>query len=246
MGSDAPQTQPAVRYRPHVWLALAFWAMAPFFGLLAFGDVLTDPTVDINCRRDDARARCEVVTEGLLRPSVAPLSDADLRGARIDVVPEPHDRSFKKVELRRGESVRLLAEFTRSAHARAVGEVNAFLAGVSNGPISVRVVGSPHTPLAAIGFLPLPADRAPLRRGRLVQLRPPDDADRRRAESWKSGVRAGRGRRWCSGGACGRLPASRRSRAFRRGWRRWSRRSPGGTSTGRMPSRSGRRTARRS
>jgi hypothetical protein len=154
MASDAPQTQSAVRYRPHVWLALAFWAMAPFFGLLAFGDVLTDPTVDINCRRDGARARCEVVTERLLRPSVAPLSDADLRGARVDVVPEPHDRSFKKVELQRGESVRLLAEFSRNAHARAVGEVNAFLDGVSNGPISVRVVGSPHTPWRRLGFFP--------------------------------------------------------------------------------------------
>ena len=39
MESDAHQTRPAVRYRPHIWLALMFWAMAPFFGLLAFGDV---------------------------------------------------------------------------------------------------------------------------------------------------------------------------------------------------------------
>jgi len=154
MGSDAPRTQPAVRYRPHIWLALAFWAMAPFFGLLAFGDVLTDPTVDINCRRQDARTDCEVVTEGLLRPSVAPLSDADLRGARIALVPEPHDGSFTELELRQGETVRVLAEFTRSVRPRAVGQANAFLAGVANGQLAVRVVGGPHGPWRRFGLFP--------------------------------------------------------------------------------------------
>jgi len=154
VGSDAPQAQPAVGYRPHVWLAPAFGVMAPFFGLLAFGDVLTDPTVDIECRRQDARTSCKVVTEGLLRPSVAPLSDTDLRDARIAVVPEPHDRSFKKLELRRWESARLLAAFTRSVRPHAVGEMNAFLAGVANDQISVRVVGSPHTPWRRFGFFP--------------------------------------------------------------------------------------------
>ena len=70
------------------------------------------------------------------------------------MVPEPHDRSFKKVELRRRESVRPLADFTRGAHPGVVREVNAFLSGVSNGEISVRVVGSPHSPWRRLGLFP--------------------------------------------------------------------------------------------
>jgi hypothetical protein len=144
----------AVRYRPHLWQAIAFFVMTPLFGLLAFGLMLVDPTVEISCRRQDAETSCEVVTEGLLRPSVARLSDADLRGARLDLVPEPHDRSFKKVELRQQETVRRLADFTPSTRHRAVRAVNDFLAGGAADRISARVVDPGRSPWQRFGLFP--------------------------------------------------------------------------------------------
>lgn len=128
--------------------------MAPIFALMAFGLTLLDPGVDIACRRQDGRIDCDVVTEGLLRPSVDRVSDEDLRGARLALAPEPHDRSFKRVELRSGPSVRVLAEFTQKTRADAVRAVNAFLSDASSRQIAARVAGSPPTPGQRFGVFP--------------------------------------------------------------------------------------------
>jgi hypothetical protein len=154
MATDGRSAPAVVRYRARLWLAVGFFVMAPLFGLMAFGGTLVDPTVDLDCRRQGAAAGCEVVTEGLLRDSVVRLSDADLRGARIVLVREPHDASFKKAELRRKESVRPLGDFSQSLRPQAVADVNHFLFDPSSGQVSARIVGAPRTPWQRFGLFP--------------------------------------------------------------------------------------------
>jgi hypothetical protein len=128
--------------------------MAPLFGLMAFGGTLVDPAVDIVCGRQGAAASCDVITEGLVRDTVVALADADLHGARIVLVREPHDASFKKAELRRMESVRTLAAFSQSVQPHAVTEVNHFLVNGSAGQVSARIVGAARTPWRRFGLFP--------------------------------------------------------------------------------------------
>jgi hypothetical protein len=154
MATDGRSAPAVVRYRAHLWLAVGFFFMAPLFGLMAFGGTLVDPAVDVNCRRQQAVVGCDVVTAGLFQDSVVALADADLRGARIVLVREPHDPSFKKAELRRNESVRLLADFTDDAHPPAVADVNHFLSNTSSSQVSARIVGPPRTPWQRFGLFP--------------------------------------------------------------------------------------------
>jgi hypothetical protein len=147
-GNDARPLAAAIGFRPHIWLMVAFWVMTPFFFLLAFGLTVLDPAVQMNCTRRDGQTRCDVMTEALVHPSIDRLSGADLRGARVALGPEPHDGSFKQVELRRETSLRLLATYTRKTHREAVRNVNGFLHDTSPGQISAFIVDS-RRPLPA-------------------------------------------------------------------------------------------------
>jgi hypothetical protein len=160
VGGDERETTAAICYRPQIWVAVAFWTMTPLFALMAFGGRWFAPTVDIDCQRQDAQMSCEVATEGLFRPSVARLSDEDLRGGRLALVPEPHDRSFKKVELRRRDSVRPIADFTQNASSQVVRDVNRFLDDSSSPRVCARLVAASYTewqllPFQLIGLLTL-------------------------------------------------------------------------------------------
>jgi hypothetical protein len=154
MGNDARPMAAAIGFRPHVWLAVGFWVMTPFFLLMAFGLTLLAPAVRMHCTRQDGQTRCDVLTAGLVRPSIERLSDADLRGARLALAAEPHDGSFKQVELRRGASVRVLATYTRDARREAVGNLNGFLHETSPGEISAFIVGDRPTVFTRFGLFP--------------------------------------------------------------------------------------------
>lgn len=146
-----------VRFHPHVWGAALFWAEALFFGGLCYAALVIDPSVDVSCRREHARPSCEVVTQDWPRPSVVRLPDGDLAAASLAVLPEPHDHSYKKVELRGAGAPRLLADFTQGVGVRAVDDVNDFLADTEPGEISRRIVATERGPLQRAGLFAIPA-----------------------------------------------------------------------------------------
>jgi len=147
----------AVRFHPHVWGAALFWAEALFFGGLCYAALVIDPSVDVSCRRAHAGPTCEIVTQDWPRPSVVRLADGELAAASLAVLPEPHDHSYKKVELQGAGAPRLLADFTEGVGVRAVDDVNDFLADTAPGEISRRIVATDRGPLPRVGLFAIQA-----------------------------------------------------------------------------------------
>ena len=147
----------AVRFHPHVWGAALFWAEALFFGGLCYAALVIDPSVDVSCRRAHAGPTCEIVTQDWPRPSVVRLPEGELAAASLVALPEPHDHSYKKVELHGAGARRLLADFTEGVSVRAVDDVNDFLADTAPGEISRRIVATERGPLPRAGLFAIQA-----------------------------------------------------------------------------------------
>lgn len=142
----------AIRFRPHLWQAALSWLMSLFFGgIWVFGMEL-NTAVDMACSREALHIACTVTTHSWPKASVLTLPSGDVSFPALEIVAEPHDRSFLRVELDGQFTRRELTDFTPDVQSDAVYALNEFLDARTDGAISRRLV-EPHPSLnEAIGL----------------------------------------------------------------------------------------------